>query len=90
MVDFIIVCVFFILPLILIFKINWIKIMTDKIKVYKTYISGLFASLGISALANKIDYFIYWDIENILKFQKSIIYAIIFIVISIYFYEERE
>ena len=36
-----------------------------KLKSSKNFIAGLLASLGISNLANKIDYLVYWDIVKI-------------------------
>ena len=44
-----------------------------KLKSSKNFIAGLLASLGISNLANKIDYLVYWDIVKIKELWFSII-----------------
>ena len=60
------------------------------LKVDRKYIAGLFASLGISALANKIDYILYWNLEMIIKWKFSILFAIIMILISLWLFDEKE
>lgn len=52
-----------------------------KLKSSKNFIAGLLASLGISNLANKIDYFVYWDIVKIKELWFSIIFGTILIAI---------
>jgi len=59
-------------------------------KVDRKYIAGLFASLGISALANKIDYILYWNLKMIIKWKFSILFAIIMILISLWLFDEKE
>jgi len=79
--------VLLIIFLLAIAKTKFPKYIYDKLKVSKNYIAGLFLSLGISAFANKIDYIIYWDIENILKWKISILFAIMCILIGLWLYE---
>lgn len=52
-----------------------------KLKSSKNFIAGLLASLGISNLANKIDYFVYWNIVKIKELWFSIIFGTILIAI---------
>lgn len=59
-------------------------------KVDRKYIAGLFASLGISTLANKIDYILYWDLVSIKQYWFSITFAIIVLLIGLWLFENKE
>lgn len=58
--------------------------------ISKNYIAGLFGSLGISILANKVDYIIYWDFIKIKSLWLSILFGIIFILIGMAFFNEKK
>lgn len=58
--------------------------------ISKNYVAGLFGSLGISMLADKIDYVIYWDLNKIKSLWLSIFFGIIFILIGMAFFSEKE
>lgn len=61
-----------------------------KLKSSKNFIAGLLASLGISNLANKIDYVIYWNITKIEELWFSIIFGIMPISIGLYFIDKEK
>lgn len=61
-----------------------------KLKSSKNFIAGLLASLGISNLANKIDYLVYWDIVKIKELWFSIIFGIMLIPIGLYLIDKEK
>lgn len=59
-------------------------------KVDNNFVAGLFASLGISALANKIDYIIYWETDQLLHLYYSILFGIISLLIGLWLFDTKE
>lgn len=65
------------------------KKVWHKLKASKNFIAGLFASLGVSNLANKIDYFIYWNLDKVKELWFSIIFGIMLIIIGLYLIDKE-
>ena len=61
-----------------------------KLKSSKNFIAGLLISLGISNLANKIDYLVYLDIVKIKELWFSIIFGIMPISIGLYLIDKEK
>lgn len=61
-----------------------------KLKSSKNFIAGLLASLGISNLANKIDYLVYCDIVKIKELWFSIIFGTMLISIGLYLIDKEK
>jgi hypothetical protein len=66
------------------------KYIYCKLKVDKNYLAGIFVSLGISAFANKIDYILYWNVDEIIKWRFSIVFAIITILVGIWLFNTNK
>jgi hypothetical protein len=66
------------------------KYIYCKLKVDKNYLAGIFVSLGISAFANKIDYILYWNVDEMIKWRFSIVFAIITILVGIWLFNANK